>query len=613
MSVSKMGKVVKVNFGSLRGDEDITAKPETGLGVNIRHISPDTAALILSRNSEGATTACRATNSYADTMSARAWIYNAQPILFCTEGKLLDGRKRLMAAVKSGQGFRTLVVTGVQRDTVHTLDQHRRRSYSGVLESRGVKYAGAAIRCMAKLIRIERGSFGKPSTPISWARYDQVLELNANILDAVELSEKTRGCPLHSTARPVVAFMALNAGVGDKARELFRNMSDHGMLPRGHPAKELALQLAHDRTRKIKPEVDEMIVMGIQALNDMIEGRSPEAPYGWTRDFGECRVNADGEPTSRDAFIGDTPANLGMPLLKGYSGINLGAEVVDAKSTMIEALRLKGDSVPVDTDIRTVILTPEVAAAWLERFNTSNRNVRANHVTAIARDIRGGNWMMNAQPISFAGNPWSGEARLLNGQHRLEAVVKADSPIEVMIATGLPEQAFDTFDTHARHSHRKYIAKGDERVLAAAAKLQWRVDNGLAPGDRSSPSATEIHETIGNHPELMDAFPVSRKKEMQEIGSSGILTFFIAHIRRQDDQISELFLQQLMDGEGLLRGNPVIKVRAQLIGKRGDLTRRQVLDLLLEAWDEYRAHVDVNGVVHVANMASAQPEPIRYL
>lgn len=606
MATAKKDVTSLVDFEPHMAHRDMSSTPERGLNHEIRDITPDTAALILSRNGEFDNSSCKATKTYADTMSAQAWVYNAQPILFSTEGKLLDGRKRLMASVRSGESFRTLVVGGIQKDTIHTLDQHRRRSYSGVLEARGIPYAGAAIRCMAKLIRIERGTFGKPSTPISWSRYDQVLELNPLVLDAVRMSEETRGCPLHSTARPVIAFMALSAGIGDIAKDLFSKMSDHGMLSRGHPAKELALQLSHDRARGIKPEVDEMIVMGIQALNDLQANISPESPYGWTRDFGECQLDAAGQPVSRKDFFEVAPMNLGMPILAGFEGLDLGTEAVDAKSTMIDALRSKGKTVPVDADLRTVLLTPEVAQAWLDRFNTSNRNIQGNHVTAIARDIRSGNWMMNAQPITFSGNPWSGDARLLNGQHRLAAVVKADAPIEVMVATGLSEEAFDTFDMHARHSHRKYMAKGDERVLAAAAKLQWRVDNGLTPGDRSSPSATEIQDTIEAHPELMEAFPISRKKEMQEIGSAGILTFFIAHIKREDDQLSELYLEQLMSGEGLMRGNPVIKTRAQLIGKRGDLTRRQVLDLLMETWSEFRAHVEVQGYENVAGIVSSE-------
>lgn len=610
MELAKIGTKVPFSFDAHRVSRDMSTSSENGVDYEIRDVTPDCAALILSRNPAREEVDLKAVKPYADAMTARAWVYNAQPILFDTEGKLMDGRKRLMASVMSGQAFRTLVVTGIQRDTVHTIDQHRRRSYAGVLEARGIAYAGSLIRTMAKLIRIERGSFGKPHDPISWSRYDQVLELNPGLHEDVELSEQMRGCPLHSTARPVLISMASNSGKTHFAKQLLSGMSDHQMLSRGHPAKELALQLAHDRNRGIKPEVDEMIVMGIQALNDLAEGKTTEAPYGWVRDYGECPLDEAGQPISRQAFLERTPANLGMPMIEGYTGINLGAEVVDAKSAMIEALRAKGDVVPANAGLRTIMLTPEVAANWLEAFNTSNRKIQPTHVNAIARDIRGGNWMMNAQPIAFEGDPWSGSARLLNGQHRLQAVVKADAPIEVMVATGLPEEAFATFDMHARHAHRKYIAKGDERVLAAAAKLQWRVDNQLAPGDRSSPSASEIQATIEAHPELMEAFPVSRKKEMQEVGSAGILTFFIAHIRREDDQLSELFLQQLMTGEGLERGNPLIKARAKLIGKRGEITRRQVLGLLTDTWDEYQAHVDVHGVSAVAGFPRDQ---VRYI
>ena len=604
-----MVKAVKADFprAKISGSHpaEKAVEREKGFDHEIREFTPDTAALILDRNLPREEVDAKTVKVYADAMTAGAWIYNAQPVLFDTEGKLLDGRKRLMASVMSGRPFRTLVVSGIQRDTVHTIDQHRRRSYAGVLEARGIAHASALIRTMTKLIRIERGVFGKPADPISWARYDQVLEHNPELLDAVEMSEAARGCPLHSTARPVVAYMAKAAGKGAVAAELFKLMSDHQMLHRGHPAKELTLQLGHDRARGIKPEVDEMIVMGIQALDDLAAGATTEVPYGWTRDFGDCPLGEDGMPIHREAFIRRTPANLGLPLVEGYPGINLGDEAIDAKSAMLDALRAVGDAAPEGAALRQVMVTPEVAEEWLARFNASNRKIQPTHVNAIARDIKAGNWMMNAQPIAFAGDPFTGEASLLNGQHRLQAVVKAGSPIEVLVATGLAEEAFATFDMHARHAHRKYIAKGDERVLAAAAKLQWRVDNEMSPADRSSPSATEIQQTIEQHPELVDAFPVSRKKEMQDIGSAGILTFFIAHVRRQDDQLAEIFLEQLMTGEGLGRGNPLIKTRAKLVGKRGALPRRDVLALLLETWEEYQAHVDVHGLSSVTGFSRA--------
>lgn len=562
----------------------------------IQEITADSSALILSHNRCGDAVSAKTVKEYADAMSAGAWTYNAQPIIFDVDGKLVDGRKRLMASVMSGATFRTLVVRGVEADTVHTIDQHRRRSYAAVLESRGIAHAGAIVRLMAKLIRIERGLFGKPADHISWSRYDQVLQLNPALHAAAEISAKTRGCPVHSTARPVIAYMALAAGHGEAAVQLFNEASDHELLARGNPAKELALQLSHDRRRGIKPEVDEMIVMGVQAINDMIAGRQCETPYGWNRDYGDCRLDSSGKPSCRTSLLEDAPANLGMPMIDGYPGIDIGVDLIDAKSVMIDALRSKGGSLPEKTRTDMIHLTPEIAKDWLDRFNGSNRAIQKSHVNAIARDIRAGGWMMNAQPIAFNGDPFAGEALLLNGQHRLHAVVAAGMPIEIMVATGVEKEAFATYDVHARHSHGKYVTKGDERVLAAAAKIQWRVDNGKSAFESVTPSATEIHKTIMAHEELLSAFRFSRKKEMQEIGSAGILTFFIAKVTREDDQLSSIFLEQLMHGDNLGEGNPIIRTRTKLIGKRGNLSRKDVLHILLQSWDEYRAHVDAHGL-----------------
>ncbi|MFX4300109.1 hypothetical protein [Pseudosulfitobacter pseudonitzschiae] len=569
---------------------------EKNLKHEISELTPDTCAMILMRNRSNVHIPAQAVKEYAEAMSAGAWIYNAQPILFDINNNLIDGRKRLMASVMSGVTFRSLIIHGVQKDTIHTIDQHRRRSYAGVLESRGIKHAATLIRTMAKLIRIERGLFGKPADHISWSRYDQVLELNTDLHEAVEISEKARGCPLHSTARPAIAYMAIAAGQAEAAVKLFEDTSDHELLPRGAPAKELALQLAHDRRRNIKPEVDEMIVMGIQALNDILNGRECESPYGWTRDYGECRLDGDGQPTSRQAIIDLAPGNLGMPRVDGYPGIEMGVDLVDAKSAMIKALQSKGDDIPQDSRLVMVHITPEIASEWISRYNSSNRKILKSHVNAIARDIRSGNWMMNAQPIAFSGNPFEGDALLLNGQHRLQAVVAADMAVEIMVATNVEKEAFMTYDVHSRHTHGKTLTRGDERVLAAAAKLQWREDNGKSPFDSVMPSATEIRHTIEKHPSLLDAFRFSRKQEMQIIGSSGILTYFVSKISREDDQLSKIYLDQLMSGENLGEGNPVNKTRTKLIGKRGYLTRKEVLLVLLESWDEYREHAKRVGL-----------------
>lgn len=80
---------------------------------------------------------------------------------------------------------------------------------------------------------------------------------------------------------------------------------------------------------------------------------------------------------------------------------------------------------------------------------------------------------------------------------------RADVPIDVPIATGIPEAAFATFDTHAKRNVRRMGARVDDRVMAAAAKLLWKEENGFPPtGAGNTPSVTEIIQTLDAHPDL---------------------------------------------------------------------------------------------------------------
>ena len=101
----------------------------------------------------------------------------------------------------------------------------------------------------------------------------------------------------------------------------------------------------------------------------------------------------------------------------------------------------------------------------------------------MARDIRNGQWMFNAQPICF-----SRSGRLLNGQHRLSAVLEAGQPIEVLVMRGLPEQAFQTYDKQAKKApalDEMFEDFGDKALISASAVLLWRRE--LRPADEPTP------------------------------------------------------------------------------------------------------------------------------
>ena len=94
----------------------------------------------------------------------------------------------------------------------------------------------------------------------------------------------------------------------------------------------------------------------------------------------------------------------------------------------------------INSDIQ--IISPTMAKHWLETTNIHNRKISKALVSKIATDILQGRWVVNGQAISF-----NISSHLVDGQHRLRAIVKADKDVQALVVTGLPLDAFSTVDS----------------------------------------------------------------------------------------------------------------------------------------------------------------------
>jgi len=560
----------------------------------IETITPDMARDYLGNKVEGREADRNAVTAYAEAMRAGAWMVNGMPIIFGPTGKLLDGVTRLEACIAADTPFTTLVARNVREDTLHTIDQHRRRSYQGVLEARGERNAGALIRTMGKLIRIENGVLGLENLQISWTRYDRVLDANPLLREAVELSLSTRAARLHSTARHALVFMALAANKRPALRQFLAAISDPDVHPMDNPGRVLAMQIdvfkdSNDTTM----DIDRALALGILAFEALREGKKVTKPFKWKPDFGKAKLTPTGVPVSRREAREKAPPNMGLPKMEGYPGLEDGK--FDPKGSdeitgpLAETLRSSAGTADGVT-IEFVTVTPELAQEWLQNHNRNNRKIQKSHVKSIMRDILGGNWMFNAQPICFGK-----DGRLLNGQHRLSACVEAEAPIDVVVVRGISDAAFATYDIQAK---RSVVSVGqdkvDPRVVAAAAKIQWRVDNGIGPAATAiKPTSSELHKTLEDHPKLADGF--SQARRMMSIGSAAVMTFLIYHTRHERPDIAGDFLQSLETGENLVAANPLLRVRNALLSQRGDDKRKDRLQTLLEAWNNYKEYRDQQG------------------
>ncbi|MFZ0018427.1 MAG: hypothetical protein WAL10_13945, partial [Acetobacteraceae bacterium] len=301
------------------------------------------------------------------------------------------------------------------------------------------------------------------------------------------------------------------------------------------------------------------------ALNDTTAGTRSEA-YVW-HDI--ARDPRSGEP---------------FPRLAGYAGLR-DSEHSSARDEVQLRLVQEAEEALHDPNIYAMTvetITPERAEEYLAA-NRGNRNIVQSHVAAMARDIRNGQWMFNAQPICF-----SRAGRLLNGQHRLSAVLEAGQPIEVLVMRGLPEEAFETYDKQAKKApavDEMFEDFGDKALISATAVLLWRRELKPAGEPNARPTASEIRDVITAHPELMRLRGFARK--LVHYGRSSALVYAGYRVMRDDPELGHVFLDRLETAANLPAGHIILRLRDRLIDLRKADQNAQV-DEILAAWGRFR-------------------------
>ena len=89
-------------------------------------------------------------------------------------------------------------------------------------------------------------------------------------------------------------------------------------------------------------------------------------------------------------------------------------------------------------EYKTILCTPEMATEMLTH-NIRNRSINKSDVKRIAERIQSGQWEFDGSPIKF-----NSDGILVDGHHRLAAIVKAGIPVELAVVYGVDSQWTDT-------------------------------------------------------------------------------------------------------------------------------------------------------------------------
>lgn len=234
---------------------------------------------------------------------------------------------------------------------------------------------------------------------------------------------------------------------------------------------------------------------------------------------------------------------------------------------------------------------PEGAEALLKN-NVRNRNVRPDHVRKLADEMGQGRWLWNGAPIVL-----SSDGILLDGQHRLLAVIESGVTLEMVIAYDVDLFAQATIDTgRSRKLADALKMEGEKNAasLAAAVNAAYALSRHNDLQNPLHPSITEAIEWLAVNGTIRDSVLVGMTAQRSEIkfpsGLAAALHFLFA---REDEEDAREFFDRLADGADLEVGNPIHTLRKACIAdllkrdRGGRMDRRYRCAITIKAWSAW--------------------------
>ena len=138
-------------------------------------------------------------------------------------------------------------------------------------------------------------------------------------------------------------------------------------------------------------------------------------------------------------------------------------------------------------------ITPAIAQEWLDKSRLENRPLSWAVIKSYADTMKNGNWLVNGEAITF-----DERGNLLNGHHRLRAVIASATPIQSYVVRGVDHRAFSTFDCGRSRTFGQLIAmQGESNANNVAAIVRQYIvfKKGYEVHERGDYDKRNLHET----------------------------------------------------------------------------------------------------------------------
>lgn len=251
-------------------------------------------------------------------------------------------------------------------------------------------------------------------------------------------------------------------------------------------------------------------------------------------------------------------------------------------------------------EIKQMSITPEIAAEML-KMNTNNRSLREKKVAALAASMAKGEWVLSNDAIVISeGNV------LLNGQHRLQAVIKSGVACPFIVYTGAQEASFDIMDTPTLRSMGDVIQhRGGKNTTAKAATVS-KFCNLLADHEnmyetlhrfsrQSKATRREMTEVYEKFEAYIDHWHrkcdsiYGRGMEIVPMTTMVSLAMFLEKILNHPEEKILAFIEEMIV-DGACRNSTILYARKKLIRNKmkiEKIDREDVTRYVIRAWNDF--------------------------
>ncbi len=496
--------------------------------------------------------------AYGDDMRAGRWLTNGASIVISSDGRVLDGRMRILASVQSQCSFKTLVVEGVEVSAFETIDSVRKRKLADFLSIRKVQH-GRALGAALKIIWLYMNGCVGDGRTVSTITLLDMIESHPEIRDSI--LPGLRATPLVPHGPAIALHYLFSLSDPAKCDAFYRQLAGEVPVRPGMPVFHL---------RKVLSELRD--IGGIRRQTYILT----VAVKAWNAFYHDREIKLLKVDPGREAF----PKITGLTDFTG---------VVDGAGPLFERdVEVKSGNAD---DLRaSVELIDAAVAEKLLSNNELNRKISGVVVDKYARDMRDGRWRLNGQTIKI-----SASGKLMDGQHRLEAVKKAGRPFYAIVVRGVPETAFGSLDVGRRRALGEVLRDQGETntsILASGLRWFWMFKYGYVLSANISPTNGELLEVLAKNPGIRDS--VKFTSQIREIMGGGLAAALHYRFGRIEPALADEFFSRLIDGIDLSAVSPIYHLRERLLRTRA-VYRIRISDgeraaLAIKAWNAFKEH-----------------------